>query len=264
MITCSLTSRDQLEPTGARQLLLTLALCLSVQLTLSYPTRSALADPAPTPAEPQPAPLPPKELNKEPTPKPAIDPALLERVIQGVQSFYATAQDFKADFRQTFTYKIYQRKKISTGKVFFKKPALMRWDYEAPHERLFIADGSILWVYEPEEAQVFKRPLASAQLPVALRFMKGEGRLTDDFKVASLSKNERAYQLTLHPKTPSSEYRELQLIVDPDQFNVTASVLIDPVGNSNHIAFADAKVNSDLPIEGFSFTPPAGVRVIGD
>ena len=264
MITCSPPTRDLLKATRASQLLSTLALCFSALLPLCTALRSALADPTPAPVEPQPAPLPPKELNQEPSPKPAIDPVLLERVINGVQSFYATAQDFKADFRQTFTYKIYQRKKISTGKVFFKKPALMRWDYEAPHERLFIADGSILWVYEPEEAQVFKRALASAQLPVALRFMKGEGRLTDDFKVASLSKNEQAYQLTLHPKTPTSEYRELQLIVDPDQFNVTASVLIDPVGNSNHIAFVDAKVNSDLPKEGFNFTPPAGVRVIGD
>lgn len=240
-----------------------LTLSLAPLSTFAQPTAS-VAGATPAPPKPAPAPLPPAELKQEPSPLPEVDSALLEQVVSGVQAFYSTAKDFQADFRQTFTYKIYQRKKISTGRVFFKKPSLMRWDYEAPHERLFIADGEVLWVYEPEEAQVFKRSLASAQLPVALRFMKGEGRLTDDFKVASINKIERAYQLTLLPKTPSSEYRELQLIVDPDQFNVTASVLIDPVGNSNHISFVDAKVNSDLPSEGFSFTPPEGVRVIGD
>lgn len=234
----------------------------SVQTVKADP-QSTDTDPSSQESQTNPAPLPPKELKKEVASAP-IDPSLLERVIGGVQTFYASAKDFQADFQQTFTYKIYQRKKISTGKVFFKKPALMRWDYEAPHKRLFIADGEILWVYEPEEAQVFKRALASAQLPVALRFMKGEGRLTDDFKVTSISNTEGSYQLTLHPKSPSSEYQELQLIVDEKKFNVTASVLIDPVGNSNHISFVDAKVNSELPTEGFSFTPPQGVRVLGD
>ena len=213
-----------------------------------------------------------KEAHQEATPKPAplkaespqLDPALMEKVVGGVQRFYADAQDFQADFHQTFTYKIYQRKKQSTGKVFFKKPALMRWDYEVPHQRLFIADGATLWVYEPEEAQVFKRDLASAQLPVALRFMKGEGKLTDDFNVSSITQSEEGYELSLLPKRPSSEYRELKLHIAAERFNVTASVLIDPVGNSNHITFVDAKVNSSLPSEGFSFTPPEGVRVIGD
>ncbi|MBM4292819.1 MAG: outer membrane lipoprotein carrier protein LolA [Deltaproteobacteria bacterium] len=193
-----------------------------------------------------------------------MDPALLAAVLDGVQRFYADARDFKADFKQTFTYKIYQRKKVSTGEVFFKKPALMRWDYEAPSRRLFIADGGTLWVYEPEEAQVFKRDLASAQLPVALRFMKGEGKLTDDFAVGALHEESDAYRLHLTPKRPSSEYQALQLVVNKAQHSVRASVLVDPVGNTNHIEFVDPVVNSNLPDDGFQFSPPEGVRVIED
>ncbi len=213
----------------------------------------------PSAPEPTPAPAP----APAPAPEP-IDPALLTTVLDGVQGFYSQAVDFKSDFKQTFTYKIYQRKKVSTGEVFFKKPALMRWDYEAPSRRLFIADGATLWVYEPEEAQVFKRDLASAQLPVALRFMKGEGKLSDDFVVGALKEEGDSYRLHLTPKVPSSEYQALQLVVNKAQYSVRASVLVDPVGNTNHIEFVTPTINTQLPDEGFKFSPPEGVRVIED
>ena len=235
---------------------------LTVLLTLSHTQSELYAQPqAPEPPSPKPKSKPTS--NDTPSPESAELSARAQEVVSGVPSFYAEARDVHADFKQTFTDKIYQRKKISTGKVFFQKPAQMRWDYEAPHQRLFIADGATLWVYEPEEAQVFKRDLASAQLPVALRFMRGEGKLTDDFNLDELTESEEGVTLTLSPKKPSGEYKALKLIVDPARFHVKASVLIDPVGNTNHISFVDAKVNSDLPDAGFSFTPPEGVRVIG-
>lgn len=183
-------------------------------------------------------------------------------ILKGIQVFYSNAQDFHASFTQTFTYKVYGRKKVSSGKVFFKKPGKMRWDYEAPTPRLFIADGTVLWVYEPEEAQVFKRQLATAQLPVALRFLKGEGDLSQEFNYSTPIKGEGTFTLALTPKRPSGEYTRLELTVDQETFEVKASALIDPTGNTNHIQFSGVKVNEGLPEAGFKFTPPKGVRII--
>ena len=183
-------------------------------------------------------------------------------ILKGIQAFYSNAQDFHATFTQTFTYKVYGRKKISSGKVFFKKPGKMRWDYEAPTPRLFIADGKVLWVYEPEEAQVFRRQLATAQLPVALRFLNGEGDLSQEFDYSTPTRGVGTYTLALTPKRPSGEYTRLELTVDQETFEVIASALIDPTGNTNHIRFNGVKVNENLPEEGFQFTPPKGVQVI--
>jgi chaperone LolA len=197
-----------------------------------------------------------------PSPNPVDAKAL--HIVNGIQKFYAQAQDFTAKFEQIYTYKIYGRKKKSQGQVFFKKPGKMRWDYKSPTPRLFIADGQTLWVYEPEAAQVFKRNLNSAQLPVALRFMKGEGKLTDDFDVVKMEQEGQSYRLTLNPKDGGNqEYKQLQVLVSQSQFEVQESVLVDPVGNTNQIKFKDVKVNQKLPDQGFIFTPPQGVRVIG-
>lgn len=208
--------------------------------------------------------LPQGRADEPKTPSPSADqPAQL---LDKVQTFYAGASDFLADFKQTYTYHIYGRKKVSTGRVFFKKPSKMRWDYEAPIKRVFVADGSTLWVYEPEESQVFKRDLSSAQLPVALRFMKGEGKLSEDFIVTQVNPGaDEGYSvLHLKPRVPSPDFVSLQLTVNRESGAVSSSMLTDPTQNTNRIDFVDVKVNQSLPDAGFSFTPPAGVRVIDE
>ena len=189
-----------------------------------------------------------------------------DQILEKVQKFYAEASDFKADFKQTYTYKIYGRKKVSTGKVYFKKPAKMRWDYEMPTQRVFVADGKTLWVYEPEEAQVFKRALSSAQLPIALRFMRGDAQLDQEFNIKDLTpiKEEGVIKLKLSPKSPSPDFETLELSVDPLNGQVRSSALVDPTGNINRIDFVAVKVNQALPNNGFSFTPPEGVRIIDE
>ncbi len=187
------------------------------------------------------------------------------RVLDGIQKFYAEAKDFSAEFEQTYTYIAHQRSQISKGKVYFKKPGKMRWDYQTPSQKVFVSDGSLLWVYEPEENQAFKRPIKSVQLPVALSFLSGEGNLAEEFDaVLKKPRTEGTYLVELIPKRDQGDYRALRLEVDATTYAVQKSTVVDPVGNTNHIAFSAVKTNSGLPDAGFSFTPPAGVRVLQD
>ncbi len=187
----------------------------------------------------------------------------LQKIIDGVQAYYANINDFKADFSQKYTYKIYQRKKVSAGQVYFKKPSMMRWDYLTPTSRVFVADGNTLWVYEPDEGQVFKRDLSKAQLPVALKFMKGDGKLSDDFKVSLLENNEKEqYSLKLIPKESNADYQSIKLVLNAKTYEVMVSTLIDNVGNENQITFLKLQSNLNLPNDGFKFNIPDGVRVI--
>lgn len=223
----------------------------------------------PKPAPPKPADGPqltPVDARSAPKPDkaaPAVDPEL-SRVLDGVQRFYADARDLRARFTQTYTYKVYGRKQVSTGRVFFKKPRMMRWDYKTPAAKVFVADGRTLWVYEPEENQAFRRDLSSSQLPVALTFMSGEGNLVDEFDARLLPGPSEVYQVELIPKRHAGDYRSLVLKVDRETFAVRASTVVDPVGNINQVVFSDVATNVNLPDSGFRFTPPKGVRVISE
>jgi len=202
----------------------------------------------------------PQAVVSEAPPAAALDVAA---VVEGIQNFYAEAQDFQAAFTQTYTYQIYDRKQVSNGTVFFKKPGRMRWDYQKPTPKVFVADGQTLWVYEPEESQVFRSDLKNAQVPAALSFMSGEGKLSDEFEAKLLaSKDPSRLRVELIPRKHAGDYKSLILEVDSTTFAVRASTVVDPVGNTNHLVFGAVKTNQNLPDKGFVFSPPAGVKVI--
>lgn len=187
----------------------------------------------------------------------------VKAVVDGIQTFYADAQDLQASFTQRYTYLVYDRTQVSNGIVYFKKPGMMRWDYQQPQPKVFVADGQTLWVYEPTENQAFKRKLADAQLPVALTFMSGKGKLLEEFDAKLLpSKDAAAYVVELIPKRHAGDYKSLRLTVDAKTYAVTASTVVDPVGNTNALTFTDVKTNVGLPDAGFKFRPPDGVRIV--
>ena len=210
-------------------------------------------------AQPAGAPTP-----KAPSPPPIVAEQLTEAiVVAGIQAFYASAKDLKAEFKQVYTYQVYDRAQISTGKVFFKKKNMMRWDYKTPEVKVFVADGDTLWVYEPEQGQVFRRSLKAAQLPVALTFMSGDGQLADAFDAKLLpAPSPKTLLVELIPKADEGDYQSLRLEVDRETYAVQASTVVDPVGNTNQVIFMNVQTNTNLPDSGFKFVPPAGVRVL--
>ena len=195
-------------------------------------------------------------------------PARLElpAVVARVQSRYDQAKDFQARFTQTYSRSVVGRVSVSSGQVHFKKPGRMRWDYDKPEARMFLSNGQFLWLYEPEEKQAFKQDLKTSQLPAALAFLMGKGRIADEFEVA-WSKDTRFgrpddYGLSLRPKQPQSTYKSIVFVVDAGDFSVRESVLVDQQGNLNHFVFSDLKINAKVADEVFRWSPPAGVRVV--
>ena len=189
----------------------------------------------------------------------------LRSVLEKMQRRYDQAKDFRAKFTQTYSRAVVGRATVSTGTLSFKKPGRMRWDYDKPEPRMFLSNGQVLWLYEPTEKQAFKQELKSSQLPAALAFLMGKGKLVDEFDV-TFAKDEHGrpgdIRLALSPKQPQSSYKSILFIVDPKEYLVRESILVDSQGNTNHFAFDDLEVNGKVANALFKWTPPAGVRVV--
>jgi outer membrane lipoprotein carrier protein len=191
-----------------------------------------------------------------------------EEVARRIQDFYRQTSDFQAHFRQTYTDVAAGESKRSEGRVFFKKPGMMRWDYHQPgdankRDKVLVSDGKVFWIYEFEFQQVFKQCLADSQLPTSLRFLMGQGELLEEFNVELTSRSTaQRPELKLTPKQPTGQYKELRFVLDPQTFQVTRTTIFDPYGNSNQIDFSRILVNRNLPDSGFAFTPPKGSRVL--
>jgi outer membrane lipoprotein carrier protein len=215
-------------------------------LGLAFALAFALAGPAA--ASPAPARLP--------------LPALIEKM----QKNYDLAKDFRAHFSQKYTNVAFNRTKVSSGDVTVKKGGRMLWNYDKPDPQMFISDGKVLWLYEPNDKQAFKQDLKQSQLPEALSFLLGKGKLADAFEITAANDIKYGaptdYRLSLKPKQAQGTYKSIYFIVDPGTFYVTESVLINAQGDVNDITFSDLKVNTKVSDALFKWKAPSDVRVI--
>src|SRR5437879_7383365 len=171
-------------------------------------------------------------------PAPAADGALKDALAR-LQSRYETTRTLTAYFRQSVESPTLASPLESHGTLAFEKPNRMRWDYAAPDPQLIVGDGETLWIYQPEDKQVIKAPLAQAfraQTPVS--FLAGLGRVERDF-VASLERDEPArWVLRLVPRKDAG-IGTLTLVVRKADATVEEARVTDPLGTTTRLAFAN-------------------------
>lgn len=183
-----------------------------------------------------------------------------DAVVARVQAFYVNAQRLTALFRQTYTNTTFGKQSVSDGKLWIKKPGKMRWDYRGNQRKVnksFISDGTTLWAVEHDNKQVFKKNLEDDMLPVAVTFLYGKGDLARDFR-ASLDTSGKYgkksdYVLELSPRAPSAQYKTLYLVVDPANFRVKESIVIEASGNTNHFRFFSPDIKAPVQDTWFVF-----------
>lgn len=200
-------------------------------------------------------------------PRPSFAAGLTaEEIGTRVQQFYDSTKTFKATFEQTYTIKVQNVKKVSTGKVTFEKPGKMNWVYDAPNGNRVMSDGNTIKVYEKENEQMFETPVKNSQYPAALSFLMGQGKLTKDFTLRLLDpaqmKFEGGYVLEGTPKEATPAYQKMLLYVDAQTNQVRRALILDAQGNRNRFDFSAPVVNQPVAKGEFDFTPPPGTKVI--
>lgn len=189
-------------------------------------------------------------------------------IAERIQDSYKETEDFKAEFQQVYRDVAAGEKKVRWGKVYFKKPGKMRWDYYEGDSlenrtKTLVSDGSVFWIYELEFDQVFKKCLGNSQLSTSLKFLMGQGNLLEDFDVSLTDEStSEAPELELVPKEPTSKYEKVHFRVDPETYQVDQTTVFDPYGNTNTIDFQSIRLDNNLPDSGFEFDPPKDARLL--
>ncbi|MEE8200391.1 MAG: outer membrane lipoprotein carrier protein LolA [Candidatus Acidoferrales bacterium] len=140
-----------------------------------------------------------------------------EDVVGAVERHYSRVRTLEAEFVQRYTYGATTL--VESGRVYFKKPGRMRWDYNSPEEKLFLADGQYAYLYVPQEQQVRRYPVKEApqwQAAFALLFQEKKadlGRVFDRIQVVRLHRLEgpARWQLRGLPKSDKQGFTEIWL-----------------------------------------------------
>ena len=95
-----------------------------------------------------------------------------------LEARYHDAKTLQAIFLERYT-DSNQGLQAESGKVYFSRPGRMRWEYEAPEQKLFIADGKMVWFYVPSDHTVTRAPMKQStdwRTPLAL--LTGKAKLS--------------------------------------------------------------------------------------
>lgn len=190
-------------------------------------------------------------------------PADLARMIQ---QKYSAVRDLSASFEHRYRGGVLRKEAVERGTLQIKKPSRMRWVYESPERKIFVADGSRIYSYIPEDRQVIVAPVPPAdEATTPALFLSGHGNLERDFAASFPEVADPApgtWSLKLVPHRREAEYDWLVVVVDRATYRLRRLITADAQGGESAFTFSDVRENVGIPDSVFRFTIPRGVDVV--
>jgi len=171
---------------------------------------------------------------------------------------------FSAMFLQESSLKAMDITDVATGKLYFKHPGKMRWEYEKPDRQIIISDNKTLWVHRPEDNQVM-----IGKPPSFFGEGRGAGFLSDmktirnnfDIFLDRENRNDQ-YHLTLTPIKKTPEISAIDLSISKQTFLITKIVTYNVYGDATLIELYDIRQIENMDNSLFRFVVPKGIDII--
>jgi len=186
-----------------------------------------------------------------------------------LQALLAPVASLQGDFQQSIKNengKVLQR---LSGKLSLKKPAQFRWEVLGEEPRLIVADGKKVWDYDKDLEQVTVQKLNKGQTRAPIFFLTGETSSLDrDFEIVKIPlKNGICLEgsdacFELKPKHEEGAFQWIKIGFKAKILNEMA--LLDQLGQYSQFLFKNVKINDNIPVAQFRFTPPKGVDVLNN
>ena len=159
-----------------------------------------------------------------------------------------------------------RKEAVERGTMQIKKPARMRWTYEAPERKVFVADGTRIYSYIPEDRQVLwrrsrrrpRRPPRRCFSPVTAASLGISKRPSRRSPIPRPGRTHSNWSRTAGK--PSTDW--LVLVVDRGTYRLRKLITADAQGGQSTFTFSDVRENMGIPDSAFRFTIPRGVDVV--
>ena len=154
-----------------------------------------------------------------------------------------------------------KQKESASGRVAVSAPRLFRWEYVKPYPQLIVADGTSVWVYDPDLKQASRRPQGVEEANSPLAILLDPSRLDRDFSVREAGSSEGLSWLQLTPKQAEAGFKTAKLGFG--KAGLAKMEYVDALGQRTQIAFGAWKRNPAFAKGTFVYVPAKGVDVIG-
>lgn len=178
-----------------------------------------------------------------------------------VDHYLSGLMTWSADFQQSITDAQGKPTQRASGHLYLQKPGKFRWDYSAPGEQLVLADGKKLWFYDKDLAQANVRDLDATLASTPAMLLSSGAAVSAEFDITTLPAADGLEWFQLRPKHNGGDF--LAARVGFRKGELVQMLLADKLNQVTRLEFTHAVRNQPLAADLFTFTPPAGVDVIG-
>jgi outer membrane lipoprotein carrier protein len=191
----------------------------------------------------------------------AFSPARADTAAARVDQYFAGLSTWSADFEQSVVGAQGQPPRTASGHLYLQKPGKFRWDYLQPNEQLVLADGKKLWFYDKDLAQVNVRDLDATLASTPAVLLSSGAPVSAEFDIKALPASDGVEWFELRPRRNGADFLAARIgFVKGEMLRMQ---LADKLNQLTELRFSHAVRNQPLRADLFSFTPPAGVDVIG-
>lgn len=154
----------------------------------------------------------------------------------------------------------------STGTLIVVRPGKLRWEInpqgaKAGAGQLLVADGRNLWFLDRDLQQVTVKPADAALSATPAMLLSGTVDVRKNFKISAAGKREGLEWALVEPRAAEADFRHA--LFGFDNGELKRMILEDKLGQTATIIFEKIERNGTVSPDEVSFTPPAGVDVIG-
>lgn len=184
-----------------------------------------------------------------------------EEVIGRLKSTYRDIRDMSADFTQRSSIQGFEEK-VFGGRLYLKKPGMVRWDYLKPEKQNIFIKGEKIILYLPGQKQAIVQNFPeNPDAEPALGLLSDIERWQDLFRIKGGDETAGAFRLELRPKKMPQIEKAL-VEVHKETFYIQRLTLFEKSGNRVSFDFSNIKPNSNLKDGLFDFEIPKGVEVL--
>lgn len=170
---------------------------------------------------------------------------------KGLDAMAASTTSIKANFKQKKYLSILANEIESDGKIQFKKPNLLKWEYTVPYQYSLILNGKELIINDQGKENSFD--IASSQSFQQINELivnSVQGNILDEQRFEITYLEDKAHYLTqLKPREAQMKkfLKQIDVYFNRDNFTVSQIRLVEPEDDYTHIAFHEMKLNEAIP-----------------
>ena len=193
-------------------------------------------------------------------------PAAFAAAATPLDAYLDDMKTLRATFLQTLSDAHGKEIDRATGTLIVSRPGKFSWEIHpqgssADSGQLMVADGRNLWFLDRDLQQVTVKPADAALSATPAMLLSGTVDVRKNFTISSAPKRDGLDWVLVEPHGSEADFRRALLGFDGK--DLKRMILEDKLGQTATVMFDHVERNGNVAPEEVSFTPPAGVDVIG-